>query len=686
MFISEFIKGIGECIGTETVLFFRSRYKWFIGGMWVVLMILFSISAFECGVIGDGMTSSGWVTQGLLTMGMMLGVLCSSEERKTDCEEVILSEGKAYRNTVIAKAVLVLMIGLLFMVTGIGLVFCIFLIRKAAACYYLPTAAYIVLYWILPFIISGVLGCVLGITVRTKTVYVLAVIFSIMLGPCIPFLLSELMFSRKGSLYELFVMFNVGQLETDEVMSEAFGYCLNPELWGARLCILGAFIILLATVAEKKLLKRRAYLSVALIFSIMLFGIGTIVNNQMVRTQVERYRQKELLDYYSESRDTEPAGMMVNGTESYKILGYVIRVDDGLKLKITTEVDVDIRNESEAMVFSLFHDFDVYTCRIDNEICDFDRNSDSLTVWTNGKFSGRHKLEVKYEGVPPLNLYKAGNKWILPGMFVWIPVEYVGEITWDNADPMSLFRYPDNKENVPISVDYLGNNAVHCSLKMSENGHWEGYSSGVTLATGWFEEKSIEDINVIYPSIYPENLSQALKYLRNLQAFIPVISEEMTEERINVEPDKVFVIPSIVYTHFSSGTCFFSDHVVVCLDSDRGGYLLEQNDARTVLNGFLRTPEWQSADSHLADFFIYGYIDSLAKRGKYAFELLPSLKRLTDSIANYEKNYEMAELGRKIQDYIDNNGEKEQTEFFRGFIRLLNDGNASVGTVLDLMD
>ncbi|MBR4146031.1 MAG: hypothetical protein IKU06_11330 [Lachnospiraceae bacterium] len=675
-----------ECIQKELLLFCKSKSMLFFGIAWGILLLLFCISVSSSSLIGNALTTSGWVTQSLLTGGMTIGILRVSVERKEHCEELFLATSNSWINKIVAKIIVIIVVGILILFTGVISVFGIFIIRNAVLLYYLSTLAYIFLYWIIPFYIAGFIGTALGLIVRTKIVYLLMAILSFIIGPCISLAVEPFMLSRRGTLYEYYVMFNVGQLDPNGTISESFGYCLNIELWIMRLCVLFGVLMLLVGVAQTILRTNSSKRLVSVFLAIVLFVIGFTGTNKILKIQFERYRQSELIEYYKDNPEPVFGESEENPSSMYEIEGYKITIDDGLKLEISSLIEIYIKEDCSKLVFTLFHGFGVDSCQIDGKEYDYEVMGDALIIPIDSNIWGHRKLNLTYKGLPPGNLYKASDKWILPGMFAWIPIEYIGKAMENEMDSLALFSYPDKKNTVPITVEYLGSNKVHCSLEEKTSNYWEGNSTGITLVSGWFEEIDIDGISMIYPSLYPENQKQALNLMKKLQEICPFISVDLLNEPFSFDLDKIFIIPSILYTNIDTGMYFFGDHVVVCIYYDRGGYLIEKMDGIDTIAGLVRTSGWADTDKDMIMIFEYAYIKRLYDMGVYKSTEIPSLERLVYSLAEYERNYAASDLGSKILSYLNSTSYNEQMYFFRDYLKLINTGEANVENIYTLFE
>ncbi len=676
-------KTVGKHIYTdvqlELKLLYRSISFWVLAVIWFVLLTLFIISVPSAWRTGNAFTTSGWVTQVMITGGIFLGIIRSSTERKEYCEEIYYTVYNAALYRYVSKIIVIFIMGIFILISGSITVFLSFFLHDVVGAYYLPSMAYIALYWVIPFAISGIMGLFIGVAANTKAVYPLAFMLSIALGPLVPKLAEPLMLGGGGILSQYYNMFNVGQMDPNSMISESYGYCLNTELWIARLCILSGAVILFVNRAVVE--KRKKILKISLILiSLILIASGYIGANCIFKIQYNKCQDAELIAYYREN--PEPEFSEVNDDDVYEIEGYDIILDDGLSFEISADIEVNIWNASKPMVFTLFHGFVINECNIDGHECEYETQGDALIIHNKGSYTGDHVLHLTYKGRPPLNLYKASDKWVLPGIFAWIPEEYVGKALEAETMATALFNYPAGKKDTLFKLKYLGKNDVFCSLNRTNKNYWEGISSGITICSGWFDEKDEDGISVIYPILYPENVGQAVNLMQNLNSSVPIIYKEMLGETVDVSVKKIFVFPSILQNNLGEGIYILNDHVILCIYMDNGGYLIEEADGVSLLDFILKTDGWDDSDYYFKQIFEYMYLDNLISRGVSKSKQGLSFESIIDYIGNDKKS--LAEAAVRAYQFQKSLDTEEQVAFFKRFLNLLNKGVSSKESVAAL--
>lgn len=667
----------GEALRIEFLVFLRSMSFKLLMVFWFVILTFFCITVLSNSIIGNAFSTSGIITQALITGGITLGAIIASEERRNRCDEMLSSIEGTYRCKILAKVVFLVIVGFFIMMSAVLTVFILFFFLKAEPVYYASSAAFMALYWIIPFLTAGMFGCFCSFMIHTRAVYVVTTILSLVLGPILPEILAPLFMGGWASLDRYLLLFNMGPIDLHSPMSESYGYCLNPEVWTARVCILTGACFLVMSMMTDRHRERSVKRLAGYVAAVTVLFFGFVLSQYVYMIQSPTYRFDELITYYKNNPEPDFERAEYAVSDVYEIASYRIRLDDGLKLKIKADIDIEVRDGEKKLIFTLFHGFVVNECSIDGTACNYETAGDALMIENHQGGTGHHILTLCYEGLPPGNLYKAGNKWVLPGMFAWIPVEYVGKTMKNETLATELFNYPGDKKAVPMQVEYTGNHEVFCSLE-GEDDFWSGCSNGITIACGWFGEKTVDGISVVYPLLSSRNPEQAATLMKGINELLPVLYDEMMVEHRVRENDKVFIFPSIYSQGMNDGVYFIDDHVILCLYYDQKGNLIENMNVMNIIEGAFRSDGWTiRGQDYLREYvvalFKAAYSDSLYYRGKNDYENIVFLNsgneiaRLKESAGDVD----FTKMARFIDDIVSKGMEEEQLEMLRKYRDLL---------------
>ncbi len=690
----EQITSFTECVRNEFLLTLKGIEGIGLFLLWLSTLILQSVAIISCTThIGNAITTSGWVTQILISCGISFGVMLSSRDYRNWCEETIDAIPYGFKYKIFARVTLLVIFAIILFVTGSITLSTIFLFINAPKVYYIPTVAYILLYWIIPFVISGLFGMFWGQIIRTKFIYFIIILFSLLLGPLIPFVANSFGLSGRGKYFEYYMLFSIGQLDPQSAIYESYGYTLNSELWLMRLLQMIAMTLLLLSSTIRHSNKGKKIRKSIFVCVTLLWAISICRTNTISHVQLERYRFKELNEFYN--TNCMPDSALLGDAYStnnysdkelpYSIEEYHICLNDGDEFCIETTISMSINENCHQIVFSLFHGFRVKKCEIDCQNTSFRQECDALIVDNFINKKGTHKLLIKYSGIPPANLYKDENKWILPAGFAWIPIEYIGKTMEDEKDIKKYFSYPMNKCAIPITLEYIGSNELFCSLKLQSNNIWSGISTGTTVFCGWFDEYSNNSITIIYPAICPENPVHAEIFYDRLIESYPIITEELLEKRKTISADKIFMTTSLLYLHARGRLFIYEDHILACLSEDFSGRLIEVMDGIDTVKAIAQNSNWDNINPDYINLFLYGYIESLHERGRYRYDDYIPLRSMMIA-AEENEEFEIVEICAKLHELIISENEENQILFFRNFLKLLNVNNISAKDISNLIE
>ena len=678
-------KEIFDHIRTEIRLFLKSKRLW----IFAILIVaaysyyVYLISDYSA-QIGNILTSLGlFVTHCLILIGLLFGISSISFwKRKEDDNQIANLKFYDLIFVLIGKIVLVILTGMFLFLISVILVSVIFILKDAPKYYYIRNVGYVLLYWVIPFTISSFIGLALEIIIRKRVVsYILGIIIAVFIGPCMPDILGlALGRGNKNLLCEIYKVINLGDINAHTYINESFGYTLSCEVWLSRLCILSSVLFILLSLmlqtGKKKTLFRLGFITMAGIIAFIGFSLNSRIQNM---EPDDRYYK--FWECYKDNPEPDHA-KYTDDNKAYVIKGYNICIDGGLDLDIDAEIDLNIIKPESRLVFTLYHEFEISSVMLNGDECGYRQTGDALIVENEKRCTGENTISVKYRGIPPLNLYRASDKWILPAMFAWYPVEYIGK----TIEMESIYAYipifinSDHKSKVPISIYYSGSNEVFCSLKETGNNSWQGVSSSATLCCGWFKEEEMNGTKVVYPALCENNPEQAASLLECLKNEVPLISLELLGEQKTVNSDKIFIFPTILQNGFGDDIYLYEDHVVCCLYLDQDGSLIKQMDGAPAVMSVIRKDGWYQNDKELRTVFSYTYMKSLHERGLYNGEWYVSggwdkyIEKMIESIEENQKKYDVADLARKISEIIDSGDEEKQIRVFRAFNRLMTSG------------
>ena len=171
------VKAILECLRVEILLMHRRS--------WVYLVFFLALSYFAYGaygrvqIPGQIVNYTAYQVQAGIFLFLMGGVLLAREEAMTDSEEVFQTIRGGLLAKLVAKFLLLLLMSFLFTACAYVITSVLYGQFDIPSNFYLPSLRYLVLYWLIPFLITSTIGLALGVWIRSKWVFPLAMLLGL---------------------------------------------------------------------------------------------------------------------------------------------------------------------------------------------------------------------------------------------------------------------------------------------------------------------------------------------------------------------------------------------------------------------------------------------------------------------------------------------------------------------------
>lgn len=491
--------------------------------------------------ICDGITSltfSAYVVQILILGTMLIGYQTCVREERNDCKDVMFITSNRY-TMVIAR----LLAALLF-VSVLCLGVLVFILVFA---HFQGTKKWIVdeaiLYWALYYwlvgIISVLFGQILGFFGRNKLSYLIMLLLSVSIGPLgkeFVELIATILHIK--CLRTFAAAITIGQYDAYQGFNYLYGFEIESKRFYHRLmyiCILYLIFNLIYIIKRKKHISK-------CIIQIGVFGIlATITfclyNNPDFcrKTGIMEDTAQSIYDVeYYENRKIDKPG-------EYKILSMDLDVNLFKTLKVYTEQEIEIEQNTNELNMTLYHDLKVDSVYLDDEKAQFTQKDDVITVISDKYLlkGDRMTLSIQYGGISS-QYYFAGEKaTYLPGYFAWVP--YPGKHCAMELVNGHLRTIPlDSDSEIEYTLQCVSGKDIYCNLD-ENNGVYSGSSRyGVTLISGNLESVNVNGINVFYTADKNEEF---------IKGYIPRLIDnvERASELLSLAPTdvrNVFLIPT----------------------------------------------------------------------------------------------------------------------------------------------
>jgi hypothetical protein len=236
-----------ECLKIELILFHRLKWMY----LFILASVLYfgyianlNLKLYQAGQIVNG---TAYVVQSAIFLFMVYGMLLAKQEAINESNEVFQTIYKGWRTKVYAKMMHVIILILLFSILHISLLYILFVFNHVPAPFYSSAFLYIVLYWIIPFIISGSVGLILGILIKSKIVYPVMMIIGVLIGPLNQIVFITLTQMLPIWLQKLMFLINLGQSDPFRIYHIVYGSPLEGFRWSTKFYFLAIVLIALFT-------------------------------------------------------------------------------------------------------------------------------------------------------------------------------------------------------------------------------------------------------------------------------------------------------------------------------------------------------------------------------------------------------------------------------------------------------
>lgn len=535
------MKKIFNCFFIELKLLKRN----YIGLIAVVLSFLYvAIHFYGRGMgPGDALASTAFIVQGGILVSMVLGVYLWSREEKSFSEEVFSSIYKGQVSKIIGKVLTIFFVDFLYCFVCYIILSLFYFKEGAPYIFYGKAILYILLYWFLPFLISGIIGVFLRILIKSKAIYPVLVVIWIFIGPLngevikfINTLLGEV------DLTAIQKFLNLGQWEPNILFNGAYGFPMEIYRWLQKSIWLTFSLFLLLLAFHRNSPNKKGKLIIVAGFLFIIIPQVYFINkdSQLIFNKVGKNSLQKRDPYYYE-KESRP---FFEDKDNFKIQAYDIKVKSYRNLKVQASILIKGEREEKDIVFTLYRDLKVKSIKDkDGKPLMFSQKGDQVMVSLNAplKKEELNTLVFNYEGISSPYFYANEQAVNLPAYFPWLPKE--GAYQCMKSDGSYTYRYPIyTKGTVKYTLSYSGPEPVFTNLEgRGENIYSGEVSEGVTLAAGMLEKIKINDTEIYYPqSLYKikKDFHKVLSYIEEGEK----ISRELMGLKENNKVKKLFII------------------------------------------------------------------------------------------------------------------------------------------------
>lgn len=556
------MKKILECVRLEILMMLKSKLT--------IIYIIGFLAYNYLGLyynnenIGYTLTRSAFVIEAGLFLFLILGFNTIQREEKYSCDEVFSSISYGKVSKAISK-ILSIIFSSIVINALVFTTYCIFYMPyKLPAVFYMQGIAYITLYYIIPFIITGCIGMIIGLMVKGKLAYLLLIFSWVLVGATnIVIFLPIIRITRtKFDFTSVANFFNLAQTDGSAPFHVIYGLPLELTRWFQKGMVLSLLMTALILIILLKSSRGGAkeYILSTIIGGIIItsFFILYLKPSQVIYTnEEEKSVMKYDWMYYSQHQK-----QLVPVENNFIIESY----DIDLNIKGTMNVDVDVEFKALASIdkltFSLYRDLKVSNASIDNKNLEYKQEGDALTIFlpANIEETKSSRIHISYSGTTSPMFFANEQAVMLPAYYAWLPREGDFQL----MDPLTGHS-PNTPHEAKYKLSYKGKEPLYTNLTYKGHNTWEGtVPHGITLlASDNILSKNIDNFTIYYPAAFFKQENEISKLYRKINEVNNNVNKDFQIVPNNSEAKSIFILtqPNIMYP-IHPETYLFGDHII----------------------------------------------------------------------------------------------------------------------------
>lgn len=466
--------------------------------------------------------------------------------KQCDAEETLRCISKGYSSYYLIGFLILIISTLIFTVIVLAVNIIIYRILDLNNSHYLRHIIKNILLNIFCVSIIAVFSGGLLSFIKTRIISYIFMIFIIfMSSPLFRMIASGVYAGTNVNIYSICDFFDIFPPLLKWAPIHTFGYSLLPyrteliAFWTLILLSMST-ILIFARKRKKYLLLSFFCLGLSLICLIGYFQPSSKV------TMSDDPRTGALADAYYYREHSE---IKTTPSDTFTVKKYSMDLTIDKKLQATATLELE-KNELTQYNFTLYHGYIVESV-LDtrkNKL-NFTQTGDYISVDTGN--NSLTKITICYSG-SAVKFFSNSQGICLPGWFAYYP--HPGHLSLFDSEQQAFERIlcPDDTQFL-LTVNTP--QKIYCNLDEIDNNVFSGYSSGITLVSGFYDSCSYNNLEIIYPSLSTNEFS----YEKMMS-----VADEYTRSGIFKENHKkIIVLPNTnmgsVYERF----CEFSDHITL---------------------------------------------------------------------------------------------------------------------------
>ncbi|MFE0557495.1 hypothetical protein ACFW1P_16460 [Paenibacillus sp. NPDC058910] len=619
---------------------------------------------------GESLNGTAYIIQACIFLFITYGIFLVKEEFSNESDEVFATIPNGLREKYIGKLIHIVMTVLFFCFLHLVLLFIIFFINQIPADFYYPSFLFFILYWFIPFIISGIVGLIIGICIKSKMAFPIMLIIGMFIGPLNQIVFVALAKMLPVWLQKLMFLMNLGQSDPFRAYHIVYGFPMEHFRWlsklGLLLSVICIFVALLSQINKFKYWK-------IIMFAVTLITVGASLGSwRAMSPHLEELTSRQAIKSDNSFYLNKTIKSYQEGTE-FRVSKYDmdVTVKNGLKNKVRMQIEPDVNMDK--LIFSLYHNFKVHSVKLFDEEMPFIQEIDYLTVSLPSALlvSKKYNIEIIYSGSGPQRFFSNQQAVMLPGFLPWYPVPGKQPVAEFIDKYMAVFYSYKPENTFEVNMRYTGPDPLYTNLEYdAREGVWKAYdASGITLVSGEMEELYVNNIKVVRPyALY----GMSKDMTADINVFVDLYKDISQRLAYQYKPlNKIFLIE----TRLNDENFWFEENyaiidVSILLNSNN--FFQREFLIRQIVEGLVRNYHWEKQDRTMRELFVRSY-SYWYEQIKFGLDKNQNnlLKKYSSVVQDYYPNH-LATYNQLLEFLDDNiNDEKMMSQFFNEWIQCL---------------
>lgn len=499
---------------------------------------------------GRALMGSAYVVVGGMILSLIWGYTSVNREKFSSLHETIQSYENGWRTTIIAK-LLSLIAGLFFVyLFSLGILIIRFALADVPTDFWTLAFPYLLLYWILPFVVSGIIGMNIGLlTGESKISYLLIFIVWLLFSPLATVFIDFPYNESISKTLSVLQLFNIGQSSMFTPFDPVYGLPLETYRWWKVLFWLSLSSAVLYILSSRKVFFQKQQM----VFSFLSLITPALFLALWMQPDQPRFEEGATVSESYDNRYMERPDL-TPFDPGFSIQAYDIQIRSDRQLYVNMKMDVMIDKPLKELLFTLYHGFEIKEVTIGSDSIPFNQTGDEVILNLNQPLPKGEKvsLQWKYEGISSPYFFANEQAVYLPNYFPWYPVS--------GKKPVALeyikYNAEVQKQNISYSLRYEGPTPLYTNLPQTESNQWEGTAAqGITLVSGMVTQTYIDGMTVVHPISLFKMMQGFPDFLQQVQQTREILIKDLQVSNVDPFPsDLLFIVTDPDYYTASTGS------------------------------------------------------------------------------------------------------------------------------------